>query len=187
MEDFQQFCNQFYPLDEATVQELLQETKMKSFKKGEYILKKGKVCKHLFFINHGLAKSFFLKDGKEFIMRFFPENFMFSVFDSYITQTPSNYSIIALKNTTITMLSYEQMEKLCKQHHCMEAFFRKLVSLVAVKMMKRISSMLEENATERYNLFVKENKSILQDISLGDLAQYLGITQQSLSRIRAQK
>jgi hypothetical protein len=54
-------------------------------------------------------------------------------------------------------------------------------------MMKRITGMLEENATERYDLFVKENKSILQRINLGDLAQYLGITQQSLSRIRAQK
>jgi hypothetical protein len=52
-------------------------------------------------------------------------------------------------------------------------------------MMKRISEMLEENATERYLHFVKENPDTLQRISLGDLASYLGITQVSLSRIRA--
>ena len=69
----------------------------------------------------------------------------------------------------------------------METFFRKLASLAATKMTRRISEMLEENATERYNLFVKENNQILQRISLGDLASYLGITQQSLSRIRAKK
>jgi len=53
--------------------------------------------------------------------------------------------------------------------------------------MKRISEMLEENATERYNHFVKENNQFLQRISLGDLANYLGITQVSLSRIRVKK
>jgi DNA-binding Xre family transcriptional regulator len=52
-------------------------------------------------------------------------------------------------------------------------------------MTRRISEMLEENATKRYNQFMKENKAIAQRISLGDLASYLGITQQSLSRIRA--
>jgi len=79
------------------------------------------------------------------------------------------------------------MEELCKKHHCMETYFRKLVSTVTIKMMKRITEMLEENATERYNEFLEEHKPILQRINLGDMASYLGITQQSLSRIRAQK
>ena len=54
-------------------------------------------------------------------------------------------------------------------------------------MMKRISEMLEENGTEHYIKFVEENNQLLQRISLGDLASYLGITQVSLSRIRAKK
>ena len=56
-----------------------------------------------------------------------------------------------------------------------------------VNMMNRISEMLEENGTERYNNFVKTNGRLMQRISLGDLAGYLGITQVSLSRIRARK
>ena len=187
MADFLQFCNQFSELDKPATEELFKNIQTKTFKKGEYLLKSGQVCRHLFFINEGLAKSFFIRDDKEFIMRFFAENFMFSVFDSYIKQTPSNYSIIALEPIKVTVISHNKMVELCKKYHCMETFFSKLVSLVAIKMMKRISSMLEENAEERYNQFVKENKAIIQRISLGDLAQYLGITQQSLSRIRAQK
>ncbi|HXB13489.1 MAG TPA: Crp/Fnr family transcriptional regulator [Bacteroidia bacterium] len=187
MADFFQFCSKFSELDKPATEELFKDLKTKSFKKGEYILKSGQVCRYLFFINQGFAKSFFIRDDKEFIMRFFAEDFMFSVFDSYITQAPSSYSIIALEDTTVTLISHDKMEELCKKHHCMESFFRKLVSLVTIKMMKRISGMLEENSTERYNQFVIENKAIIQRISLGDLAQYLGITQQSLSRIRAQK
>ena len=120
-------------------------------------------------------------------MRFFYENLLFSVFDSYITQTPSKYSLIALEKTTVTMIGYDTMLGLCEKYHSAETFFRKLVSVATVKMMKRIGEMLEDNATERYREFVEENGAVVQRISLGDLAKYLGITQQSLSRIRASK
>jgi CRP-like cAMP-binding protein len=187
MADFIQFCNQFSKLDKVATDELFKDLKIKTIRKGEYLLKSGEVCKHLFFINEGLAKIFFNKEDKQFIMRFFPENVLFTVFDSYLTQTPSDFMIEALETTTVTFISQVEMEELCKKHHCMETFFRKLVSIAATKMTRRISEMLEEKATKRYSQFVKENNAILKRISLGDLASYLGITQQSLSRIRAQK
>jgi CRP/FNR family transcriptional regulator, anaerobic regulatory protein len=187
MTNFLQFCNQFSPLDGVVTDELLQNIQTKTFQKGDYLLKNGRVCNHLFFINKGLVKNFFINDEKEFIMRFYAEDVLFTVFDSYLTQTPSKFTLVALETTTVTLISQEVMEELCKKHHCMETFFRKLVSIAAIKMTKRISEMLEENATEHYNQFVKENGSVLQRISLGDVAKYLGITQQSLSRIRTQK
>lgn len=187
MADFLQFCNQFSPLDQEAMDALFENLKVKSYKKGEYIIQTGEICKHLYFINEGLTKVFFIKNDKEFINVFGIENRLFTLFESYVTQTPSNFNIIALEPTTITLISYAEMDKLCKKYHSIETFFRKLASLAATKMTRRISEMLEENATERYNLFVKENNQILQRISLGDLASYLGITQQSLSRIRAKK
>jgi len=186
MADFQNYLHQFPYLDDLSKEELLSTTKTKSFKKGEFILTEGKVCRQLFFINEGLAKIFRIKDDKEFIMRFFHENLLFTAFDSYLTQSPTHFNIVALEATTITLIDQETMDELCKKHHCMETYFRNLVSKATLIMMKRISTMLEENASERYNQFVKDNNSILQRISLGDLAKYLGITQQSLSRIRAQ-
>ncbi|HWZ22539.1 MAG TPA: Crp/Fnr family transcriptional regulator [Cytophagaceae bacterium] len=187
MTDFQHFCHHFSPLDKEAANELFKDVKTKSFKKGEYIVKSGQVCKHLFFLNEGLVKICFVKEDKQFVMRFFSEQRLFTVFDSYLTQMPSEFMLVALEPTIVTMVSYEKMEVLCKKYHCMETFFRKLVSITPVRMMKRISEMLEENAAERYTLFVKEYSSILQRISLGDIANYLGITQQSLSRIRSKK
>lgn len=187
MTDFQKFCKTFSEIDAEAEKELFNDLTIKHFKKGEAIVKKGQICKHLFFLNEGLAKICFVKDDKEFVMRFFSENRLFTVFDSYLTQTPSEFMLVALEPTTVTMISYDKMEALCKKHHCMETFFRKLVAITPVRMMKRISEMLEENATSRYNIFVKEYKPILQRISLGDVANYLGITQQSLSRIRTKK
>ncbi len=187
MHDLLQFCQQFSPLDEETLEELAKNLKTKTVTKGDYFLRAGEVCKNLYFMNEGLAKMFFIKDDKEFINVFCPDGRLFTVFESYVTQTPSNFNLIALEPTTVTLIRYEDMERLCKKHHCMETFFRKLVSLAATKMTRRISEILEENATKRYNHFVTENNYIMKRINLGDLASYLGITQQSLSRIRAQK
>lgn len=187
MIDFIKFCNQLSPLEKEATDDLVNKLKSKTFQKGDYILRSGDVCRNLFFIEEGLVKLCFTKEDKEFIMRFFPENALFTLLDSYLTQTPSTYEIICLEITTITSIRNEEMESLCRKHHSIETFFRKLVSLAALNMMKRISEMLEENATQRYKNFVKENNHLLQRISLGDLANYLGITQVSLSRIRAKK
>jgi CRP/FNR family transcriptional regulator, anaerobic regulatory protein len=187
MTGFLQYFNQLSPLDSLATDELLKDLKTMTFQKGEYLLRAGEVCKHLFFINEGLAKVFFHKEEKEFIMRFFQENVMFSVFDSFLTQTASNSAIFALEKTTVTVIDYETLMTLCKKHHCIETFFRKLISIATIKMTKRISEMLEENASDAYKQFILENDGLLQRISLGDIAKYLGITQQSLSRIRTQK
>jgi len=187
MADLVQYFDNFSPLDETAMYELLQHVRTKTVKKGEHLLKSGDVCRHLFFLNEGLAKIYFTRDDKEFVMQFFYANRVFSVFESYITQAPSNYALVAIEPTTVTLISHDRMEELCRKHHCAETFYRKLVSVATVRMMKRISEMLNEDASERYNQFVKEHKEIIQRINLGDLANYLGITQQSLSRIRAQK
>ncbi|RUT67911.1 Crp/Fnr family transcriptional regulator [Flavobacterium cupreum] len=187
MTDFQQFCNQFSELNELASLELVQTLKTKTFQKGDFILKSGMVCKHFYFVNSGLVKMFSTKDDKEFIVRFFSENLMFTAFESYLTQTASNFAIIALETTTVTLVSQKKLEELCKKHHSIETFFRKLVSVATLKMTKRIREMLEENATNRYNQFMIDNDLIVQRISLGEIAKYVGITQQSLSRIRNQK
>jgi CRP-like cAMP-binding protein len=179
------YFDTFSPLVEGAMEELLRRVQVKRVEKGSCLLKKGQTCRHLYFMQEGLMKSALVTGEKEFIMRFFYENLLFSVFDSYFTQTPSKYSLIALEPCSLTLIDAETMTELCARYHSVETFFRKLVSVATVKMTKRIGEMLEVNARDHYHQFMEENASIAQRISLGDLAKYLGITQQSLSRIRA--
>lgn len=187
MNDFIKTLNTLSSLSKEAIDDLELEIADKTFDKADLILTSGRVCGQLYFLNKGLVKLSFHKDGKEFIMRFFSENSIFTGLDSYILQTKSDYSVIALEPTRVSCISYSKMEFLCKKHHCVETAFRKFVSIASVNMMKRISEMLEENGTTRYHNFIKANPQLLQRISLGDLANYLGITQVSLSRIRAKK
>lgn len=159
----------------------------KKYRKGELILETGQVCKQIYFVDSGLVKTFFYTGTREFIMRFFPEGHMFTVLDSFLLQQPSSYSVLALEDTTVTCLNYDDLEMLCSRYHSMETFYRKLLSLAAVHMMDRIGGTLEEKALVAYRKFLKEHGSLLQRISLADLASYLEITQVSLSRILAVK
>src|SRR4030095_4383695 len=170
MTDFIKACNRLSPLDEVAADELLDKLKTRSFKKNQLLLKRGSVCRHLYFIDIGLSKIYFKTGEKEFIMRFFCEKEMFTVLDSFITQQPSTYYIKAIEATEVTYIEREELEGLCRKHHCIETFFRRLVSIAVVNMMKRISEMLEENASARYAHFIKDNGYLLQRISLGDLA-----------------
>lgn len=187
MNNFIQFVNHLSKLDKEAAEALENKIQTKTFEKGDYLLKSGEQCRKIFFIDKGLAKTYFYGDDKEFIMKFFPENSMFTVLDSYVQQTNSTYMILALEKTEVSFIYKTDLDELCAKYHCIETFFRKLVSFASLSMMKRISEMLEENATTRYNHFVSENNHLLQRISLGDLSQYLGITQVTLSRIRGKK
>ena len=187
MTDFIKTCNRLSTLDETAAEELMEKVKTRSLKKDQLLVNRGSVCNHLFFIDSGLAKTYFNTGDKEFIMRFFCEKEMFTVLDSFITRQPSTYYVKALEATELSYVEQTDLERLCLKHHCIETFFRKLVSIAAVNMMKRISEMLEEDASSRYAHFIKDSSYLLQRISLGDLASYLGITQVSLSRIRSRK
>lgn len=167
--------------------DLLNDFKTKTFNKNDFLLKSDEVCKYFYFIEEGLTKSFSYNNDKEFIMAFFQENMMFTELSSYMAQTPSKYMLIALEKTTVTCIHRESIEKLCNRHHCIETLVRKLFAMTSVCFMERISEMLEENAKERYDSFISNHPNLLQRISLGDLANYIGITQVSLSRIRANK
>ena len=187
MPGFIDFCNQRTKLDENAIRDLSAKLHTKSFEKRSLLVREESVCRNLFFIEDGLTKTSSTKDGKEFIMRFFHEGEMFTVLDSYLSDKPSNFLVTALEPTTVTLINRQDMEALCNMHHCIEHFFRKLLSYATLNMMKRINEMLEDDATQRYDNFVRENSHLMQRISLGDLASYLGITQVSLSRIRAKR
>ena len=118
-------------------------------------------------------------------MAFYQEHMLFTELNSYLSQKPSKHMLIALEPATVQYIHRDAIEKLCKQHHSIETLLRKLFTITSVCFMDRISEMLEENAKERYANFVRDYPTLLQRISLGDLANYIGITQVSLSRIRA--
>lgn len=157
------------------------------FHKGEIINEEGAVCRKLYFIEKGLVKHFYYHNGKRFVIRFFSEGSFFTVLDSFIPQKPADFTTVALEETTVCYLDYDHVERLAKKHHSFDTFLRVLYSSAAIHNLNRIKEMFNNDAAELYRSFVENNSDLLQRISLGDIAGYLGISQVSLSRIRANK
>lgn len=173
--------------DPSVMETLVSGLELKTYRKGDFLLKGDETCKHFYFLDKGLVKLFFDNGDKDFIMTFFAENSFFTELNGFLTGHPSKYMIVALESCDVFRIHKDTIEGLCKKHHTAETLFSKLYSKAPVNMMGRISEMLEDDGKKRYNNFLKQRSDLIQRISLGDMADYIGITQVSLSRIRAQK
>src|SRR5699024_2624227 len=134
MSTFIQLAHTLEPLHREAADSLISHLKTKKVEKGHYLLRRGEICRKILFVDQGLVKTCFYKEDKEFIMRFFAENSMLSVLDSYVQRSPSKFTILALEPTTITYINRDDLDALCKKYHCIETFFRKLLSMATVKM-----------------------------------------------------
>ncbi|WP_346863728.1 Crp/Fnr family transcriptional regulator [uncultured Draconibacterium sp.] len=187
MREILKFTNSISPLSDEANAEYLECIQTKTYKKGELIHSEGKICKDLFFVESGLAKHFYFHDGNQYVFRFFSEKDFFIATDSFFNDMPAEYSTMALEETTLSYLGYDDFERLCKKHHSFESFARKFVSIVAYTAISNLKGLLYLNATDRYAKFIKEYGHLQQRISLGDTAGFLGISQVQLSRIRSKK
>ena len=173
--------------EQPVIDKLVLHLESKTYRKGDFLLKADETCRYFYFIEKGLVKLFFDNGDKDFIMTFFAENAFFAELSGFLTGKPSKYMIVALEQTEILRIHRDVIMDLCKKHHSAETLFSKLYSKAPVNMMGRISEMLEDDGKKRYYNFLEQRPDLIQRISLGDLADYIGITQVSLSRIRAQK
>lgn len=185
MESFLNYSKSITPLNNLAAKDFTNAIKTLEVNKGELILEQGKTCRNLYFINSGLIKMFCYQNGKEFVMNFFKEGNAFTVLDSFNLGQPSDYSIVALEDTRLEYVSFNDLNILSDKYHGIEKFYRVLLTFALNKMMDRIRDMLIKSRSEHYQHFFENNKDLIQRLSLGDIACYLGITQVSLSRIRS--
>jgi CRP-like cAMP-binding protein len=157
----------------------------KTFKKGEIILNAGDVCKEFYFITQGLLRSFHrMSNGSERTYVICRENNIFTEHSSFIAQTPSTDFIEAIEDTEVLYISYEDLMTLYKKYHAWESVGRKVSDINFVVSKDRLRSMMNDDAITRYKRFLHSYQNILHRIPQHIVASYLGITPQSLSRLK---
>ena len=187
MQDFIKHLNNHIKLNSEEASLLTKIIDKKTYAKGETILNIGQVSRKLYFVSNGLIKISFFNEDKEFVMNFFSEQQFCAVLDSLLSKQPAQYKIITLKTTSIIEIDYNKLEKLATEYHNFEKITSLILSIATSKMMNRVRELLETDASERYSNFLNNNNHLIKLISLKDLSAYLGISQVSLSRIRAKK
>ena len=185
----QQLLNQltnYYSLSESA-NDALQECFVKiSLAKGEYLLSEGKICKQLYFLEKGALRGFYNLDGKEITHWFGFENDFVTSFHSFITQEPAVENIQLLEGSILWAISKEQLKELFNQHHEIERLVRIVYEKYYLRLEERFVNAQFKTARERYGNLLQQTPHILERVSLGCIASYLGISQETLSRIRSQ-
>lgn len=157
------------------------------FKKGELVLNANQVCTKSYFIRKGMLRTYFLKDGKEISEFFSSDNEWVNSPKSFMQRTTDIYYIDAIEDTAALALNVNDLVFLFDNFPEMERYARLSMGSVFGHLMERIASMRFTSAKERYLHFKNVYADIYSRIPLGMVASYLGITQETLSRIRAEK
>ena len=156
------------------------------YAKGHILVKPGTVCTSLFFVEKGLTRTFYYKDGKDVTDWFSPESNVAVSIVSFLNQQPDRRGIELLEDSNLWALDYKDLEMLCAQHHEIERFTRLLAAHGILLIQERFDDLHFASAAERYKKLMDHQPTILQRAPLGMIASYLGITQETLSRIRSQ-
>ncbi len=184
---FQAYIKNFITLNEEEDTLLISKLKIRKYRKGQYILQAGDICKYQTFIVSGSARTFYLdKNGHEHIVSFGIENWWVGDLCSFSAQAPADYDIQCLENTEVIQLSYEDLQYLYEVIPKMERFFRILIQSAYAKTQRRVIDNYSLTAKERYLQFCEEYPKIVERVPQYMVASYLGITKEFLSNIRKQ-
>ena len=147
----------------------------------------GHTCKTIYFIKKGVARIYYLNDGIDITENFFFENNIIARVESLLTGRPSRKAIQILEDAEIISINADALFKLYDRFHEIERLFRKIFESAYVDTVNRIEGMQFHTAEERYKALLHEAPDVLKRVPLKYVASYLGITQVSLSRIRAHR
>jgi len=171
------------PIEER--ERLLKQLHPITVKKDDYFLRAGDIPQHIGFNVSGLLRLFYIdSDGTEFIKHFCMENTLVISYSAFLLRAESKIYIQAIEDTELLAISYNTYCELLDSHVCWQTVSRKLADLLYIIKEKREYELLMNSAQERYLQFLEDYPNLENRLNNYHIASYLGITPESLSRIR---
>jgi len=180
-----QYTKQFITISEDDFQNFVKYFEVRSFKKKDFALKEGEYCNFEGFVIDGCFKVYFLNEqGNEQILYFAIKDWWITDLDSLINNVPCSLSIEALEDSTIFFISKKNKEYLYNTMPQIEKLFRIMNQKSSASLQRRILSLMNKTADKRYLEFLDKYPTLEQRINQQQVASYLGISHEFLSKIR---
>src|SRR5690242_2212686 len=159
----------------------------KKLRKRQYLLQEGDVSRYTSFVEKGMLRTFTVDEkGNEPILQFSPERWLVTDLYSFLTDEPSRYNIEALEDCELLLITKPSWEVLLEKVPAFERYFRILIQNNLIATQRRLISKLTESAEEQYKKLMDAFPTCLQRVPQHMVASFLGITPETLSRIRSQ-
>jgi len=160
----------------------------RTFKKKEFLLKEGQICKSRYFITKGCIRLYYIDNkGNEQIIHFGIDNWWITDYESLINKIPSKLYIQATESTELLELPQEKFDELCQKLPQTERLFRKIMEKTYIASQKRIEYMFSQSGEELFNNFIATNPEFVQRVPQYMIASYLGMSPEFVSKIKAKK
>jgi len=163
---------------------LKQNAVAESFKKGEYILEEGNYCDKIWFISDGLVRKYYVSDGKEVTLWIFAENEIFTSLESYSTEKPTKEYFEVLEDTDVVCISKSNSRILSERNEFV-LFSNSLMEKAFVTIDIHSKEFAQRDARGKYQYLNEIAPEVVKRAKLGHIASMLGISQETLSRIRS--
>ncbi len=175
---------QQYSIDPSVAVKIESSFQKTTLEKGAFLLREGQVCRHMYFLESGCLRGYYNIDGREVTQWFGFENNFVSSFRSFTAGTPSVEYIQALEEAVLWAISHNDFANLLNTYPSIEKFVRLMYEHYYIKLEERYSNAHFKTASEQYEDLILHYPHILQRVPLGHIASYLGISAETLSRIR---
>lgn len=182
-----QIGKSYVPLSSTTQQELLENLTLRTIEKGEVVVREGQYARKAFYIVKGCARAYYLKSGKDVSDWFAFENEFISPIVSFFGNQPSPHCIEFVEDSIVFEISKTSIDELAQKHHDLERLNREVVTQTMLRQQERIASILFYTAQKRYEQLLTIRPDIIQRVPLTHIASYLGMTLETLSRVRNAK
>lgn len=174
-------------LDIAALEALESITETKTYPKGSLMLKAGQICRNSFELVSGIARKYHLHNGAEITNEIYFEHDLALSFGSYALQRPSEEYIEALTDVTARVIHYDSFQKAKEEHPMLRQLDLMLLEYYGIWVEDRMNQMRRYSATERYKQLLEHTPHIIKSVPLTYIASYLGISLETLSRIRSRR
>lgn len=155
------------------------------FKKNDYLVTQGKLCRHLYFLEQGALRGFYSLEEKEITHWFAFENDFVTSFHSFITQKPAVENIQLLEGSILWAISKDTLNQLLNQYQEIERVLRIAYEKYYIRLEERYVNGHFKTASERYQSLLTQTPALIERVPLGYIASYLGISGETLSRVRS--
>jgi len=171
-------------LSEAEAKEIVENINIQTFKKGSILLQEGEISKKCYSVLKGCVREYYIIDDQEKTTAFFTEGQEVVSFTSYTNQTPSKHYLSCVEETTLTVSTPEKEKEMYKRFPKLEAITRTMMELNSGKAQEEMANFITSSPEERYINLIKNRPELLNRVPQHQIASFLGIKPESLSRLR---
>ena len=179
------YMKEFTQLDDAALKKIADDVPIATFLKGTVLLEQGDIPSKCYFVLDGLVRKYGItEEGNEITYDFYTKNQAVAIFGAQLTEKPSNYTLVCAEDSVLVVGDLDDAEDVYQEHDGLENMIRNMMESMMGELQEHHAVFISSSPEERYRYILENRPTLINRVPQHQLASYLGIKPESLSRIK---